>query len=194
MAPTHLPQGTELSQATSCSGGCWVASGPEPPARRSALGTSSTWILKDEYSFSSGPWLGSESKELLGLMARSKEPTDNGSLSTWDISTPGLLISSSDGKFLKLVCGLGRLLPVGIVATGASKVSWKHKKSVGRSSGDREISQVVWPGNELVVSHNSQDHPLLGIQHISDTGTAGKVTVMLQYLFKGSPLPLTEML
>lgn len=101
-----------------------MASGPEPPARRSALGTSSTWILKDEYSFSSGPWLGSESKELLGLMARSKEPTDNGSLSTWDISTPGLLISSSDGKFLKLVCGLGRLLPVGIVATGASKVSF----------------------------------------------------------------------
>lgn len=111
VAPSHLAQGMESAQSTSSSGGSWVARGPGLPVR-STLGGSSTWTLKEEYSFSSGPRLGSEAKELLGLMARSTELAENGSLSSWDTSTPGLLISGS-----------GRLRPAVTVVAAASRVS-----------------------------------------------------------------------
>lgn len=133
MAPSHLAQDTELAQGSSSSGDCWVASGSGLP-NRSTLGLLSTWIRKDEYSFSSGPWLGSEPKEVLGLMARSIEQAENGSLSTWDTSTPGLLNSGPECKLLELISGLVRLLPVVTTVAGASRVSCKHKK---RGSGDR---------------------------------------------------------
>lgn len=122
MAPSHLAQDTELAQGSSSSGDCWVASGSGLP-NRSTLGLLSTWIRKDEYSFSSGPWLGSEPKEVLGLMARSIEQAENGSLSTWDTSTPGLLNSGPECKLLELISGLVRLLPVVTTVAGASRVS-----------------------------------------------------------------------
>lgn len=122
VAPSHLAQGTELAQSPSSSWGCWVPSGSGLP-NRSALGPSSTWILKDEYSFSSGPWLGSELKELLGLMASSTEQAENGSLSHWDTSTPGLLISSPECKLLELLSGPVRLPPVVTMVAGVSRVS-----------------------------------------------------------------------
>lgn len=140
VAPSHLAQDTELTQSSSfSSGGSWVASGPGFPSRRSALGLSSTWILKDEYSFSSGPRLAPEPKELLELMARSAEQPENGS-STRDTSTPGLLISVVECKLLKLPSGPGWLPLVVTVVAGGSRVSWKHKESVGRSSGDRKTN------------------------------------------------------
>lgn len=139
VAPSHLAQDTELTQSSSfSSGGSWVASGPGLPSR-SALGLSSTWILKDEYSFSSGPRLAPELKELLELMARSAEQPENGS-SAWDTSTPGLLISVVECKLLKLPSGPGWLPLVVTVVAGGSRVSWKHKESFGRSSGDRKTS------------------------------------------------------
>lgn len=131
VAPSHLAQGIELIKCSSSSWGCWVASGSGLP-NRSALGLSSTWILKDEYSFSSGPWLGSETKELLGLMARSTEQTENGSLCTWDSSTPGLLNSGPECKLLMVLSGPVWLPPVVTLVAGASRVSWKHKKRTGR--------------------------------------------------------------
>lgn len=121
VAPSHLAQGIELAQCSSSSWGCWVASGSGLP-NRSALGLSSTWILKDEYSFSSGPWLGSETKELLGLMARSTEQAENGS-SNWDTSTPGLLISGPECKLLILLFGPVWLPPVVTLVAGPSGVS-----------------------------------------------------------------------
>lgn len=124
VAPNHLAQDTELSQSSSSSWGCWVASGSGLP-NRPGLGPSSTWILKDEYSFSSGPLLGSETKELLGLMARSTEEAENGSLSSWDTSTPGLLNSGPESKLLERLSGTIRirLPPVVTMAAGASRVS-----------------------------------------------------------------------
>jgi hypothetical protein len=83
--------------------------------------------------------LGSETKELLGLMARSTEQAENGS-SNWDTSTPGLLISGPECKLLILLFGPVWLPPVVTLVAGPSGVSWKHKK---RGPGDREISQSV---------------------------------------------------
>lgn len=56
-------------------------------------------------------------------MARSIEQAENGSLSTWDTSTPGLLNSGPECKLLELISGLVRLLPVVTTVAGASRVS-----------------------------------------------------------------------
>lgn len=72
-------------------------------------------------------------------MARSAEQPENGS-STRDTSTPGLLISVVECKLLKLPSGPGWLPLVVTVVAGGSRVSWKHKESVGRSSGDRKTN------------------------------------------------------
>lgn len=80
---------------------------------RSALGHSTTWSPKvptDTYSFSSGPWLGSGSSELLGLMARSAEQPEKGWLSSREASTPGLLTSGSECKLPELPSGRAHCL------------------------------------------------------------------------------------
>lgn len=82
-APNHEAQGAAQTHRTVSSvgcGACWVALSPGLLSR-SALGYSTTWSPKvptDTYSFSSGPWLGSGSSELLGLMARSAEQPEKG--------------------------------------------------------------------------------------------------------------------
>lgn len=55
-------------------------------------------------------------------MARSIEQPENGS-STWDTSTPGLLISAVERKLLKLPSGPGWLPLVVTVVAGGSRVS-----------------------------------------------------------------------
>lgn len=92
---------------------------------RSALGYSTTWSPKvptDTYSFSSGPWLGSGSSELLGLMARSAEQPEKGWLSSWEASTPGLLSSGPECKLPELPSGQGSLPPVAPLGAGATGV------------------------------------------------------------------------
>lgn len=56
-------------------------------------------------------------------MARSREQAENGSLSTRDTSTPGLLISGPECKLLELLSGLVGLPPVVTTVAGASRVS-----------------------------------------------------------------------
>lgn len=90
---------------------------------RLALGSSATWIAKDVYSFSSGPWLGSEARELLGLMARSAEQPEYGWLSCRDSSSPGLLISSEEWRRPELLFSRGELPPMVAVGAEASGVS-----------------------------------------------------------------------
>lgn len=56
-------------------------------------------------------------------MARSTEQAENGSLSTWDTNTPGLLISGPECKLLELLSGPVRPPPVVTTVAGASRVS-----------------------------------------------------------------------
>lgn len=56
-------------------------------------------------------------------MARSTEQAENGSLSPWDTSTPGLLISSPECKLLELLSGPVWLPPVVTMVAGVSRVS-----------------------------------------------------------------------
>lgn len=97
---------------------------PGLPARRSALGFSSTCTLMLStvwYSFSSGVLPHAGLKELLQLMARSPEMVEN-ELSRWDTSSPGLL--SSRILLLALRSGWGKLPPVTArVGTGDAGVS-----------------------------------------------------------------------
>lgn len=76
----------------------------------------------DWYSFSSGALSGPVSKDLLQLRARSAEQPENGSLSTWETSQPGLLSSDLKLQVAELWSGSGKLslveVPVGSGATG----------------------------------------------------------------------------
>lgn len=90
---------------------------------RLALGSSATWIPKHTYSFSSGPWGGSEARELLGLMARSAEQPEYGWLYCRDFSSPGLLISGAEYRFPELLTGQRELPPIVAVGTVASAIS-----------------------------------------------------------------------
>lgn len=89
------------------------------------LGSWATWILMDStdwYSFSSGALSGPAPKDLLQLRARSAEQPENGSLSMWETSRPGLLSSNSEPQVAGLWSGSGKLslveVPVGSGATG----------------------------------------------------------------------------
>lgn len=120
-ADHHRAPGTALPNCSSSSWGCEASRGPGLPFRRSALGHSAPWTSKDLYSFSSGPWLGSESREL--LIARSSEQPENGWLSILDTRVPGLLSSGPEHTFPELLPLQGELSPmvtVGVEARGVS--------------------------------------------------------------------------
>lgn len=104
--PSHGALGAFPSQGNSFSSMSWVAAcSPGLPARRSALGPSATWMTlrmsPDMYSFSSGVLSGPGS--VLLLMARSAEHPENGWLSIWEDSPPGLLSSGPEPQLLELL-------------------------------------------------------------------------------------------
>lgn len=125
--PSHEAQGMVLTTGnsfSSSSSGVVYVPGLSP--RREVLGFS--WILmvsSDTYSFSSGALSGPMPKELLWLMARSAEQTENGWLSILDTSLPGLLSSSSEPQQSELLSGQSDVPPVAVpVGTGDAGVSF----------------------------------------------------------------------
>lgn len=126
-APTQEAQGADqlVLVSSSCSSlGSKTECGPGLPAMMLTLGSSATCNPKDLYSFSSGPWLGSEAKELLGLMARSAEQMEHGWPSCQDSSWLGLLISDGKCGLPELLFGQGELPPIVAVGAGVSGVSF----------------------------------------------------------------------